>query len=135
MGELHDLGQTILLTTHYMEEADQLCDRVAIMDHGKILALDTPAELKRRIGADTEVRLEADGDLAALAHSLEGVEGVRAVQVTDGAVHAFLHGSHGALARIINHADDAGFTVRDVGITEPTLESVFITLTGRDLRE
>ena len=135
VGELHDLGQTILLTTHYMEEADQLCDRVAIMDHGKILALDTPAGLKRGIGADTEVRLEADGDLATLAKSLGGVDGVRSVQVTDGAVHAFLTGAEGALARIISHADSAGFTVRDVGITEPTLESVFITLTGRDLRE
>ena len=61
--ELHAEGQTILLTTHYMEEADQLCDRVAIMDHGKLLALDTPAQLKATVGADREVRIQASGDL------------------------------------------------------------------------
>ena len=72
-------GQTIMLTTHYMEEADKLCDRVAIMDHGKILALDTPADLKHSVGADTIVTVKADGDaeqLAAVFQSrLEGVTG------------------------------------------------------------
>ena len=63
LRELHASGQTILLTTHYMEEADQLCDRVAIMDHGQLLALDTPARLKATVGADTEVRIHAAGDL------------------------------------------------------------------------
>src|SRR5580658_4737698 len=62
LGELHDEGQTILLTTHYMEEADRLCDRVAIMDHGKILALDTPAALKQSVGADTVVTVKSVGD-------------------------------------------------------------------------
>ena len=62
LRELNAEGQTIMLTTHYMEEADKLCDRVAIMDHGKILALDTPAELKRSVGADTIVTVKADGD-------------------------------------------------------------------------
>src|SRR6266849_11093473 len=61
--ELHAEGQTILLTTHYMEEADQLCDRVAIMDHGRILALDTPADLKKAVTADTIVTVSSDGDL------------------------------------------------------------------------
>ena len=64
LGELNAAGQTILLTTHYMEEADQLCARVAIMDHGKILALDTPAALKQSVGADTIVTVKADGDTA-----------------------------------------------------------------------
>jgi ABC-2 type transport system ATP-binding protein len=136
IGELHATGQTILLTTHYMEEADQLCDRVAVMDHGRLLALDAPSALKASIGADSEIRLQADGDLQSLASTLGALEGVRKVQVTDGAVHVFLRGgARGALARVINLADDAGFTVHDVGITEPTLESVFISLTGRDLRE
>jgi ABC-2 type transport system ATP-binding protein len=135
IGELHATGQTILLTTHYMEEAEQLCDRVAIMDHGRLLALDTPGALKAGIGADSEIRLQSDGDPQALATALENVEGVRRVQVTDGAVHVYMRGARGALARVITYADDAGFTVHDVGITEPTLESVFISLTGRDLRE
>ena len=63
LGELHAAGQTVLLTTHYMEEADQLCDRLAIMDHGKILALDTPAGLKASVGADSIVTVHATGDL------------------------------------------------------------------------
>ena len=67
LGELHRDGQTILLTTHYMEEADQLCDRLAIIDHGRLLALDTPAALKQSVGADTIVTVTADGDLDALA--------------------------------------------------------------------
>ena len=76
LGELHDEGQTILLTTHYMEEADQLCDRLAIIDHGRLLALDTPARLKQSVGADTIVTVTADGDLDALARLLEnGIDG------------------------------------------------------------
>ena len=71
LGELNREGQTILLTTHYMEEADQLCDRVAIMDHGRILALDTPAALKRSVGADTIVVVKAAGDKRALAELLD----------------------------------------------------------------
>src|SRR5205085_8251970 len=63
LGELHQAGQTILLTTHNMEEADQFCDRLAIIDHGRLLALDTPAALKRTTGADTFVTVSADGDL------------------------------------------------------------------------
>ena len=84
--ELHGRGQTIVLTTHYMEEADQLCGRVAIIDHGKLLALDTPAALKKSIGADTEVRLHAAGDLDALARELEQVPGVDSARVVDGTV-------------------------------------------------
>src|SRR5215470_14601104 len=77
LGELHRDGQTIMLTTHYMEEADRLCERVAIMDHGRILALDTPAALKRSIGADTIVTVRTTGDPAGLAELLaKDVEGV-----------------------------------------------------------
>jgi ABC-type multidrug transport system ATPase subunit len=70
LGELHGEGQTILLTTHYMEEADRLCQRVAIMDHGKILALDTPAALKQSTGADTIVTVRTTGDLGRLGELL-----------------------------------------------------------------
>ena len=71
LRELNAEGQTILLTTHYMEEADQLCGRVAIMDHGKILALDTPARLKGGVGADTVVTVKATGDQQRLAEVLQ----------------------------------------------------------------
>src|SRR3989442_4742796 len=79
LGELHAAGQTILLTTHYMEEADQLSDRVAIMDRGHLLALDTPAGLKNSVEADTIVRVSADGDIAALARHFERFPGATRV--------------------------------------------------------
>jgi ABC-2 type transport system ATP-binding protein len=135
IGELHDRGQTIVLTTHYMEEADQLCERVAIIDHGKLLALDTPDALKKSIGADTEVRLHASGDLDALARELEQIPGVQSARVVEGTVYAYLQADGATLPEIITHADHKGFKVQDVGVTETTLETVFIDLTGRELRE
>ncbi|MDQ1513192.1 MAG: type transport system ATP-binding protein, partial [Microbacteriaceae bacterium] len=135
LGELHGMGQTILLTTHYMEEADQLCDRVAIMDHGRILALDSPAGLKRSVHADTVVRVSADGDLEALAQKLAAVEGASDASVIDGVVRVFMSGTRGALPRVISAAEAGGFTLTDLSVTEPTLETVFITMTGKDLRD
>lgn len=134
VGELHAQGQTILLTTHYMEEADQLCDRVAIMDHGVILALDTPAGLKHSIGADTEVCLTAEGDGEALAASMRSLDHVTDARVVDGVVHVWMRGRP-LLPALIADADAAGFTVTDLHVTEPTLETVFINLTGKELRE
>src|SRR5580704_15419821 len=94
LGELHDQGQTILLTTHYMEEADQLCDRVAIMDHGRIMALDTPAALKQSIGADTVVTVKASGDLTALGELLSReVEGVTRTRPVEGGLELHVQGS------------------------------------------
>ncbi len=135
IGELHENGQTIVLTTHYMEEADKLCERVAIVDHGKLLALDTPAGLKKSVGADTEVRMQSDGNADALARDVEQLQGVDRVQVVDGTVYAYMRSGGPTLADIITRADRNGFTIRDVGITETTLETVFINLTGRELRE
>ncbi|MGI8707545.1 MAG: ABC transporter ATP-binding protein [Actinomycetota bacterium] len=135
LSELHSAGQTILLTTHYMEEAEQLCHRVAIMDHGKLLALDSPTRLKESVGADTEVRVAADGDLEKLADCLRSFEGATHTAVVDESVRVYLRGSAGVLPRVVDHAEGAGFTVKDLSLSEPTLESVFINLTGRDLRE
>jgi len=135
LGELHANGQTILLTTHYMEEADQLCNRVAIMDHGHILALDTPAELKRSIGADTVVRVSSEGDLEELARRLGQMPNATKANVGDGVVRVYMRGAHGALPAAIEAAEAGGFEVTDLSVTEPTLETVFITLTGKDLRE
>jgi ABC-2 type transport system ATP-binding protein len=133
--ELHRDGQTVLLTTHYMEEADQLCERVAIMDHGRILALDQPAGLKRSLGVDTVVTVQADGDAEDLADALRGLQGAIGAQVADGAVRLYVDGGDGILPRVIATAARSGHEVRDVHIEEPTLETVFISLTGRELRE
>ena len=136
LAELHGAGQTILLTTHYMEEADQLCDRVAIMDRGRILALDTPAGLKRSLGADTIVRVGSEGDLRRLTAVLAEMEGARSAHVTDGGVLLYLSGPlPRALPRIFAVAEANGFPVTDLSVTEPTLEAVFITLTGKELRD
>jgi ABC-2 type transport system ATP-binding protein len=135
MRELHEHGQTIVLTTHYMEEADQLCDRVAIIDHGKLLALDTPERLKATVGSDTEVRIHADGDLQALVNQLETMPGIDAGRVLDGTVYVYVARNGPALPEIITKATTAGFGVTDVGVKETTLETVFINLTGRELRE
>jgi ABC-2 type transport system ATP-binding protein len=136
LGELHRDGQTILLTTHYMEEADLLCDRLAIIDHGKLLALDSPAALKQATGADTYVTVTATGDLDALALVLSReVAGVEKAEQVEGKVRLKVRGTEGVLPAVVNAAEQGGFTVTDLSITEPTLETVFIDLTGKELRE
>jgi len=135
LGELNREGQTILLTTHYMEEADELCNRVAIMDHGRILALDTPEELKRSVGADTIVTVKADGDPDALAVRLSQELGATRARVVDGGVELHVKGVEQLVPRTVNAAESAGFDVVDLSVSEPSLETVFINLTGKDLRD
>jgi ABC-2 type transport system ATP-binding protein len=136
LGELNREGQTILLTTHYMEEADELCDRVAIMDHGKILALDTPAELKRSLGADTIVTVKADGDMDVLARRLaEAIPEVAHTRPVDGGVELHVKEAQRLVPRVVGAADDAGYELADLSVSEPSLETVFISLTGKELRD
>jgi len=136
LGELNREGQTILLTTHYMEEADELCSRVAIMDHGKILALDTPAALKRSLGADTIVTVRADGDLGVLARRLaEAIPEVANTRPVDGGVELHVKQAQRLVPRVVGAADDAGFELADLSVSEPSLETVFISLTGKELRD
>jgi len=139
MGELHRGGQTIMLSTHHMEEADRLCNRVAIMDHGRILALDSPHGLKQSLGADTEVVVTADGAPEGLAAHLKAKLGELRpgsdVRVVEDKVRVALKGVEGALPLILSLCEQGGFAVRDLSVTEPTLETVFISLTGKDLRE
>jgi ABC-2 type transport system ATP-binding protein len=136
LGELNRDGQTILLTTHYMEEADHLCDRVAIMDHGRILALDSPAGLKATVGADTIVTVRVSGDPTGLAEVLErGIDGSTRVRSIDGGAEVHVKGSTGVLPKAIAAADRGGYHLADLSVTEPTLETVFINLTGKDLRD
>jgi ABC-2 type transport system ATP-binding protein len=136
LGELHRDGQTILLTTHYMEEADQLCARLAIIDHGRLLALGSPEELKRSVGADTVITVSAQGDLEVLSAALRSrIPGASSTRVVEGAVVLEVSGGGGVLPGVIAVAEDIGTPVTDLSIAEPTLETVFINLTGKDLRD
>ena len=137
LGELHGEGQTILLTTHYMEEADELCNRLAIIDRGRLLALGPPAELKRSTGADTVVTVSASGDLDALRQgprSRRAGRGSRRRASTPPS-SSRCRRRRGVLPLVFGVAERHGFEVSDLSVTEPTLETVFINLTGKDLRE
>jgi len=136
LGRLHRQGQTILVTTHNMAEADAVCDRLAIMDHGKILALDTPQRLKDTVGADSVVKLTSHGDLNKLASLLQDrVQGAVSSRQVDGSILLQVKGRTGVLPRVINAAEKEGFDITDLSIAEPTLETVFINLTGKELRD
>jgi ABC-2 type transport system ATP-binding protein len=136
LGDLHTDGQTILLTTHYMEEADELCDRLAIIDHGKLLALDTPERLKRSVGIDAMITVSATGDLDRLATVLRGsIPAATKVEAVEGVVRVWVQQLRGVLPTIVEAAEKQGFAVTDLSSTEPTLETVFLNLTGKDLRE
>ena len=134
--ELRAGGQTIVLITHDMLEADQLADRVAIIDHGRLLALGTPAELKRSVDADTVAAVSADTDPASLAAVLRGrVPGLRDLHLLPEAVLLTVQGAEHLFTSIIEAAAQAGITLRDIRIEEPSLQTVFLHLTGKDLRD
>jgi len=136
LARLRTKGQTIMLTTHYMEEAESVCDRLAIMDHGRILALDTPQKLKETVAADSVITVSAGGDLDALARLLkEQIQGVTESRRLDGTIQLLVRGAGGLLPRVVTVAEQAGFNIVDLSVTQPTLESVFIKLTGKELRE
>jgi ABC-2 type transport system ATP-binding protein len=132
---LREEGITVVLTTHYMEEADELCDRVAIIDHGKILVEDSPSALKSSVGAQKVYALDLshhDGT-AALMEQLGRMQGVRSVESMSSGVRVFANNTDGLLPEIVEASNRHG--LRDLTITETSLETVFIRLTGRDLRE
>jgi ABC-2 type transport system ATP-binding protein len=133
---LREQGITVVLTTHYMEEADALCDRLAIIDHGKILVEDTPAALKASLGGDKiyDLRLAPLADRNGLRVELESLPGVTRVEDVDGGgLRVLARAQDGLLAQVVTTAN--GYGLRDVSTAEASLETVFIRLTGRDLRE
>jgi ABC-2 type transport system ATP-binding protein len=136
LGALNADGQTIMLTTHYMEEADKLCDRVAIMDHGKILALDTPGALKHSVGVDTIVTVKAAGDPDQLAEAFRNrLDGLTRTRTVPGGVELQIRGAERLVPRVVEAAEASGFSLADLSVAEPTLETVFIGLTGKELRD
>jgi len=130
------LGKTIVLTTHYMEEADELCERLAIVDHGKIIALGTPQELKASIPGGYLLRLRFDRAAEELLQRIRELPGVTEVRSTDPTT-ADVYAERGGplIGPIANAAQSAGAELRDVHIQEPSLENLFLHHTGRSLRE
>jgi len=133
--QLRKDGITVVLTTHYMEEADQLSDRVAIIDHGRVLASGSPAKLKETFAAQTVVHIKLkDHDGAEqVAGDLRTRPGVKAAEVLPDGLRIFTASAEGLLPEIVQAT--LGHGLLDIAITEPSLETVFIQLTGRDLRE
>ena len=128
-------GMAILYTTHYMEEAERLCDRVGIIDEGVIRAEGTRRELVALIGQRDKVQLSATGDLAGAATRLAQLDGVADATAREGGVELIVDGVRSRLPELLQAASDAGLGVTAVEVVEPDLEAVFLHLTGRALRD
>jgi ABC-2 type transport system ATP-binding protein len=128
-------GMAVLYTTHYMEEAEHLCDRVGIIDHGKLIAEGTRRELVGLVGERDHVSLGATGDLAATAQALAALPGVHEAGATEDGIALVVDDARGLLPEILAQASAAGATIKTVEVTEPDLEAVFLHLTGRALRD
>ncbi len=125
---------TVVITTHYMEEADNLCDRVAIIDHGRIVALDTPLALKNMIGADT-LTLEIRDGSEKLLKALSGAEWLSSFDSNNGYVSIRVDSAQSRIPEVVLAACRAGVQIRSVSVHEPTLEDVFLKYTGRRMRD
>ena len=133
LRSLHDQGRTIIMTTHYMEEADRLCDRLAIVDHGKLLALDTPAGLKARAPGGTLIEVTLDGDAAPMLSALQALPGLSRPAVKGNELSVYAERAGEAIPGILRAAGQAGRSPTDIRLTPPSLETLFVSLTGRKL--
>jgi ABC-2 type transport system ATP-binding protein len=142
LERLHGEGLTLILTTHYMDEADRLCDRLAIIDHGRILNLDPPAALKRELpgGSVLDLRLRGATSLAPALAAVAGVARVERVEDASGEfggerLRLFVDPAEGLLDRVLGQVRAGGAEIDHVSFNPPSLEDVYIHLTGRELRE
>jgi ABC-2 type transport system ATP-binding protein len=131
---LRDAGTTVFLTTHYLEEADALCDRLAIIDHGKIVAEGTSAELKRQVAGDL-VTLGVRGDAAAALALLGEQPFVREASRDGDAIRLYVEQGETALPAILRLLDGAGLPLETIALSRPSLDDVFLHTTGRTLRD
>lgn len=128
-------GKTIFLTTHYMEEAESLCDRVAIIDHGKIIALDTPAKLVAGLGAESRIFFSSAGKADLDLQPLRQIANVSRVERSGESVILYSNKSDTVLPELIKLAQENGWALKDLQVKQATLEDVFLALTGREMRE
>jgi ABC-2 type transport system ATP-binding protein len=142
LRRLHEGGLTLIMTTHYMEEADRLCQRLAIIDHGRILQLDTPAALKKALpgGRILDLWVRSPEPIAPRLETLPGVLRVEKVTSTgqeDGfeRLRLFVDPKDGLLDRVLSAVQGAAGDLQHVSLTQPSLEDVYIHLTGKELRE
>ena len=125
-------GITIILTTHYMDEADRLCDRIAIIDHGVIIAMDTPKELKKRVGEDLVTVSSPDSERIADEISAPWISGA---EQHDGQVTIHLRSAEEHITELIRLFGEHKYTITAVSMHKPTLEDVFLHYTGKTIRE
>ena len=138
LSSVESLGRAgigVLYTTHYMEEAERLCDRIGVMDSGKLIAEGTRRDLVRLVGETDRIALGATGDLASAAKALVAMPGVTEAKPREGGIDILVPGAATALPRLLEAANAAGATVRSVEVIEPDLEAVFLHLTGKALRD
>jgi ABC-2 type transport system ATP-binding protein len=128
-------GMAVLYTTHYMEEAERLCDRIGIVDLGELKAEGTRAELVALVGEHDRVSLEGTGDLGAAAKASLRLPEVRAASVQDGGIELIVDHARSVLPELLRTSADAGAAVGSVEVIEPDLEAVFLHLTGKALRD
>jgi ABC-2 type transport system ATP-binding protein len=135
--DLNKQGMTVLYTTHYMEEAQELSDRVGIIDHGELIALGTQDELTKQVGqTDTLVlHIGENDDSEVLANSLKGMKDILEANATDHEISIITPQAENILASVVSKANERGMKIRSMDIREPNLEAVFLNLTGRALRD
>lgn len=133
---LRNEGRTVMLTTHYMDEAERLCDRVAVVDHGQVIALGTPRDLITRLGGDQviEFRLSDEGP-QLLGEEFAGLPGVQSAHVDDGLIVLHVQELHAALPAVVDHVRSHQAELVQLTTRQASLEDVFVQLTGRHLRD
>ena len=130
---LHASGRTIVMTTHYMEEADRLCQRLAIIDRGKLLAIDSPSALKEKAPGGTLIEVSLDADATPLVPRVQTLESVTKAEAHGSLLRVYSPLGGRIIARLVQMIEEAGGHVRNIALTEPSLETLFVSLTGRKL--